>query len=363
MDHKPPLFGALTKTNPTCKVPVMYLITMAHTGEALALIEHFELSVVEKNLFKNDDLVLLITGEGPFEASVKTALTLSKYRFSEVINLGIAGSLSDELEIGTLLPIRTFYLIQDLKPAFKTFKSLDQGVDCLTSFERILDPEKARKLKGVAHLVDREGWGVAMAAKEALIPFRSYKMISDEAGTYGACELIKEEAHHFSLKLAHELSNILGMPSLNKTKRPTLSVTELKGFHFTHTTYHKFHQLLNKLSIKFEKTPDEIFDSLKVSDLLILDVLPKERTKLLLKTMEEKIDPTKKLMDEKMKNLTHLFQKEGLKLIMDPHLENPKVTVSFEASTDEELHQKARGLLNLSLKNFSDLMSGDLHVE
>jgi hypothetical protein len=341
----------------------MYLITMAHAGEALAIIERFQLSQVEKNLFKNDDLVLLLTGEGPFEASVKTALTLPKYRFSEVINLGIAGSLTEELEIGTLLPIRTFYLVQDFKPAFKTFKSLDQGVDCLTSFERILDPEKAIKLKGVAQLVDREGWGVAMAAREALVPFRAYKMISDTAGTSGACELIKEEAHQFSLKLAHELSNILGISSSNKKKSSMDLVSELKGFHFTHTTYHKFHQLLNKLSLKFEKKPDEILDSLKVSDFLALDIFPKERTKLLLQRMEEKIDPTRKLIDEKIKNLTHLFQKEGIKLIMDPHLENPKVTVSFEASTDEELHKKARGLLNLSLKNFSDLMNGDLHVE
>jgi len=341
----------------------MYLITMAHPGEALAVIEKFQLEKVEKNLFKNEELVLLITGEGPFEASVRTALTIPLFNISEVINLGIAGSLLDDLEIGTLLPVRTFYLIQDLKPSFKTFKSFDQGVDCLTSFERILDPEKATKLKGVAHLIDREGWGVAMAAKEGKLPFRSYKMISDKAGTSGACELVKEDAHFFSVKLADELSQILLTSGVNSPEIKNSTITKIAGFHFTHTTHHKFNQLLNKLSIKMEKSHDEVLKNLELDDYLSLEILPKDRTRQLLQRMEEKIDPTKKIIDLKVKNITNNFQREGFKLYVDPYLENPNVSVSFEASTDTELHKKASQLLNLSIKDFTDMMNGEMNVE
>jgi hypothetical protein len=79
--------------------------------------------------------------------------------------------------------------------------------------------------------------------------------------------------------------------------------------------------------------------------------------------MEEKIDPTKKIIDSRLKNLTQLFQKEGFKLMIDPNLENPKVSVSFEVSRDSELHQKALDLLNLSIKSYTDLMNGDINVE
>lgn len=180
----------------------MHLITMAHPGEALGVIEKFNLKRVTADLFSGENLMLLLTGEGPMEAAIKTALLLPKHPFTEVINLGIAGTLSDEFKVGEIHEVRSLYLVQDLKPSFKTFQASERGLDCLTSFERILDPDKSLRLKGIGTLVDREAWGIVMTAKAHGIKFSSYKIISDVAGSLSACELVKENAPVFSAALA-----------------------------------------------------------------------------------------------------------------------------------------------------------------
>src|SRR5690606_22308536 len=112
------------------------------------------------------------------------------------------------LNIGEIYPVRMSYLIIGEKPQFKSFKSKNSGLDCLTSFERIISPEKAAPLKGLASLVDREAWGVAYAARSLGIDFESHKLISDVAGTIGACELIKDQATQWSEKLALYLQGL-----------------------------------------------------------------------------------------------------------------------------------------------------------
>ena len=176
----------------------MHLITMAHLGEAQGVIDLFNLKRVTPQVFEGELLVCLITGEGPFEAATLTASQLGQKKFTSVINLGIAGSMSEDLSIGSIHPVRSVYLVIDGKPQFKSFKSFESGLDCVTSFERILNKDKALPLTGLGSLVDREAWGVATAAKSAGIPFQSYKLISDMAGTLGACEVAREKSDEWS---------------------------------------------------------------------------------------------------------------------------------------------------------------------
>jgi nucleoside phosphorylase len=330
---------------------------MAHSGEAQGVIETFNMTKVRSDLYTHENMVLLLTGEGPFEAATRTALIIPEYNISSVINLGIAGSLSVDLKPGDFVPVRTIYLVHDLKPAFKTFQSLEQGMDCLTSFERILDAEKAKVLKGIGHLVDREAWGVAMASKTAGVPFKSYKMISDVAGTPGACELIKEEARELSARLAEKLPELLNIEFLTEQD------VSLPGFHFTFSTRHRYKNLLHKLSIKEEKSPEAMIHNLPVEELRSLELSPKERSKRLLEIMEDRIDPFRKVIAKATLELQEIFQKEGFRLQIDPVLENPKVTISLEAGSDEELQNKLDTLKKISLKPFTDIMKGEFNVE
>ena len=336
----------------------MHLITMAHLGEALSVIEKFRLVKKTPDLYVGEDLLLLITGEGPFEAAVKTALILPQYPIKEIINLGIAGTLDPELEVGQILAVRTIYLIQDLKPAFKTFGAFEAGHDCLTSFERILDPVKAVKLKGIGSLVDREAWGVAMVAKSHGTEFKAFKIISDLAGTILSCELVKTKAPEFSLALANHLENYLKRP---KNGLPNFQL--LAGFHFTFSTEHKFRNFLSKLSIKENVTEEFIHSTLPYKELLDKKILPKERARLLLEEMENRIDPTRVILNQKKSQWLEAFEQKGIKVHTDPQWEDPKVIISFEISSDEELSAKASSLHSLTIRPFLDLMKGHFHVE
>jgi Phosphorylase superfamily len=335
----------------------MHLITMAHHGEAQSVIEKLKLEKAGSDLFKNETMILLLTGEGPFEAATKTALTLSKFPFTEVINLGIAGSLSSELEKGSFIAVRTIYLIQNLRPEFRTFQCSQEGVDCLTSFERILDPEKAKGLKGIGKIVDREAWGVAMAARVSGLPFRVYKVISDVAGTIGACEVVTDEAPVFSDKLAEGLMSVLNI------KKEKEKFTELQGFHMTFSQKHRFETLLLKLMIKNELSAEAVISSLELEKFTVLEITPKEKTKRLLEKMEDMIDPVRKILVTEGHRLTQEFQTKGFKLSFDQNWETPRVTVSFEARNDSDLHEKALALQKLSLSSFARLMNGEFNVE
>jgi len=330
---------------------------MAHMGEAQSIIELFNLQKKDHSLFASDNLLLLITGEGPFEAAAKTALTLGSYPIKEVINLGVAGSLSTEHGIHEILPIRTSYLAIDLRPGFKTFQLSETGVDCITSFERILEKERAQKLRGVAHLVDRELWGVAMSAKTAGVPLKAYKIISDMAGTIEACEVVKEHAENLSLKLALFLKELL----LGKSSSSESEI-DLPGFYFTFTMKHRLETLLKKLSIKQGLKLPELLRTLpKETD--YPDIKPKERARLFLLHLEDLLDPTKRILQTKKEDWLSPLHNSGIKVHTDPIWEDEKVSFSFDAQNDEELKKKLNLLNQFSLTPYHQILQGELDVE
>lgn len=335
----------------------MQLITMAHLGEAQGVINLFDLKRVTPNLFENDTLSCLITGEGPFEAATAVASQLARKSYERVLNLGIAGALDANFKLGEIHPVRSIYLAIEGKPQFKSFKSLEQGFDCITSFERILCPEKARPLTGVGSLVDREVWGVAMAAKSQSVNFEAYKLVSDYAGSLGACELVKEAAEDYSQKLAHFLAQMIQISTLNQDD------LQLEGFHFTFSTRIKFQQFLKKLSLREEVSEEEVLKQLKLESLRDQKLLPKDRTRLLLEEMECRLDPLKKQLEKDLENWKKPFTARAIDLITDPSWENPEVKVSFQVGSQEELQQKLSILSDLNLGPFHKLRHGEFHVE
>lgn len=330
---------------------------MAHLGEAQGVIEKFKLQRIDSDLFKNEELVLILTGEGPFEAAIKTSLMLGKYPITKVINLGIAGALNSELKVGEIYPIRTHYLVQDMRPAFKSFVSADKGEDCLTTFERILDNEKAKALRGMGGIVDREAWGSAYAAKSAGIPFESYKLISDIAGTVGACELVRDNASEFSMKLALHISSVLGQET------STEEIVTVPGFHFTFTSGHRFKTLLSKLSIKYEISTEELLKTFNLDEIRENISFPKDRSKVLLEKMESKLDPFRETLKATKDKWTSPYTKAGISIETDPNWENKEITLKFSVANDTELKSKLETLNKLSLAPFSQMMEGKLDVE
>ncbi len=330
---------------------------MAHLGEAQGVINLFDLKRVTPNLFENDTLSCLITGEGPFEAATAVASQLARKSYRRVLNLGIAGALDPNLKLGEIYPVRSVYLVVEGKPQFKSFKSLEKGLDCLTSFERILSPEKAHPLSGVGSLVDREVWGVAMAAKAQGVSFESYKLISDYAGSLGACELVKEAAEKNSQKLVEFFASKIKL-SVNPQDE-----LKLDGFHFTFSTRIKFQQCLKKFSLREELSEEEVLKRLYLEKWREQKLLPKERTRLLLEELESKLDPLKKQLEKELQSWKKPFANQSIDLITDPSWESPEVKISFQAATQAELEQKLKALSDLNLQPFQKLRNGEFHVE
>jgi hypothetical protein len=336
----------------------MHLITMAHLGEAQGVIELFKLKRLAPHLFEGEDISLVITGEGPFEALAKTSYQLGKRTFSQVLNLGIAGSLDAQFAVGEIYPVRMHYLMIENKPQFKSFQGHSEGLDCLTTMERILVPEKATPLRGLGKLIDRESWGVAMACKNAGINFHSYKIISDQAGTLGACELVKESATVFSHHLAQHLKTLLADPQ--EVKKEAL---ELEGFHLTFTTQHKVQELLQKLSIKKDLPLKGLLPTLPLEKITTNCQQPKERTRLLIQFLEDELDPVRKLMLTRIAQWKSPWEKERINLEVDPLWEEARVKISFAVEDENELKEKLSALNNLSLRPYQQLLQGDFHVE
>ena len=249
---------------------------MAHFGEAQAFIHSWNMKRVSSELFLGDQSVILLTGEGPFEATTQTALTLSRYPIKEIVNLGIAGALDEKLKKGDFVKIRTIYLAQEGRPYFKSFPLSPEGKDCITCFERIITLKKAEPLRGLGHLVDREAWGVAMAAKSAQIPFQCYKIVSDLAGSLESCELTKESAEDLSQDLFLKFSQLQNL----KKQNPTIELPE--KFHFTFTTQQKLLNLIKKLAILNGLTDKEVLNHPKVFAIQKTLISGKEKTQLLL---------------------------------------------------------------------------------
>ena len=337
----------------------MKLIVLAHYGEAQTIIDEYSLSKKSEELYQNEEFTLLLTGEGPFEATARVSRALASGEFSEVINLGIAGALDDSLKINEIHSVRTIYLSIDGKLQYKSFDLSSEGVDLITSFERILDPAKSQILSGMGKMVDRESWGVGFACKEYGVPFSSYKIISDRAGTIGACEVVKDQAHFLSLKLLEKLKEVLAAPTLDQTSFFASQLSE--DFYFTFSLKHKFQNLVEKIILRDQVSVSDVFNGLPLKELQDSKLSPKLRAKALVEELEVLLDPFKGKLHHELNFWKRKYK--DIDLITDPSWENSEVKFSFTAGSEEELQKKIEILNTVELKPFYDILDGRVHVE
>ena len=144
-------------------------------------------------------VVLTAAGIGPERAERATKGLLERFKIKAALSVGYAGALRDGVKTGELVIVRSVLrmgLINQTPkryPCHPRLTELSQRVaeengfkahlgDILTVTEPIKRPEDKRQagvLTG-AVAVDMEGAGVAMAAREARIPFMALKVVLDE---------------------------------------------------------------------------------------------------------------------------------------------------------------------------------------
>lgn len=331
----------------------MHLITFAHWPEACAFFDHFSPVRHPKFdwLYEFKNGVMIITGEGIHEAISKTTLSLGLYPSTQALyNFGVAGILGNDLKLHEVKEIRTCYAF-DQRPLFKSF-TLSGDTDLVTSGERILSETNANPLKTMAMVVDREAWGVAFAAKEARLPLRSFKYLSDKAGELGACELVKDMADTASAKL---LETYL---SLNEDKKS--ETIKLDGFYFTFTQEKQLQTLLKKLSIKFDKEESSWINSPLVEGLKIEKILPKERTKKFLASLVKELDPFSTMLQEKIEDTFSPLTHEKIHITPLNQMETPELKVQFIFHSPADLLEKTQMLKNFNWNDYYILRDGKM---
>jgi len=184
------------------------LLIFAHRGEAQEFLQQLPFQAADtafKRFYETEQQALLLTGEGLRAAEERLSAFLNAFgkHISTVINLGIAGSLSDALPAGEIYPIRTAYREPEAGPAFPSFHSAAPAAqrDCISARKRVLTPAYAQRLASFAPIVDRELWAIASLCADYSLPFLAYKLISDRAGVDTSTVDYKARARQFSEQL------------------------------------------------------------------------------------------------------------------------------------------------------------------
>lgn len=344
----------------------MRLLVFAHRGEAQSFLKYFDFTPVpnEQDFYSNTDLSLLITGEGPTQSiySLSSALSLKK-EIKQVINLGIAGALSEKIQINEIIEIDLCYLENE----FKSFKlehiPLPEitVVDCITANTRVTTKVKANSLLPMAPVVDRELWAQAFVCKQKHIPLSSFKLISDQITQAESCQTIRDEATDFSDKLLQfYLKNLNNFESDTHHEFQTnFEIFNDKTFYFTISHKREFSKTMSLLRSRLKVNDAEIFKKVQFDIIKELEILPKMRTKNLIEKLEELLYPVKYSIKQKLKDISAPFDKNGFQLKFDENLEDNYFQLQAKISGPEDFEKLKKSMSQFSFEELGLLQSGE----
>lgn len=264
------------------------LIVLAHFGEAQSFVQ--ELSLVpapgSSHFFESEEVDLLLCGEGPLKALMKTMKALGKKKYDHVINAGVAGALKEGFEIGEVFSARTLYHSSNDRLHYQSFSALRpeglKSCDVLSSDQRLFSLAHDHPFRAFSDLVDREVWGIAQACSEYEVPLVSIKVVSDIIGNAPTakqprsreevCKSVLSSASAFSEKLLRTYQDHVA-PFLKKQKeaiehnqraRHELAQEVLTDSQFlwTHSLENQLFYLL-QLSLRKTSSPEKTQEWLK----------------------------------------------------------------------------------------------------
>jgi nucleoside phosphorylase len=184
----------------------MRLLVFAHraeAGEFFRAYPDFNVSA-DRNVYqsKQRNATLLICGQGPEKAGGRLAALLAdKIQYSEIINLGIAGSLTPDSTPGDVLFINQVRV--SISPSLLTLSLPDPNVpvaECssfdkpVTEINGIMDDIGG----GKKQLVDMELFSLVSVARKYSIPVTAIKVVSDMVGAEEQFRDIRAKLPHYS---------------------------------------------------------------------------------------------------------------------------------------------------------------------
>ena len=351
------------------------LLIFAHRGEAQAFFNEWELLPVNfyfTGLFQNKDHYVLITGEGPKEASEKTVAVLSSFKpdITEVINIGIAGSLTPKLKVGDHVWVRSSYAQNAERCEFKSFTTKNHNnIDCITAYSRVTTPEEKKILSSFADIVDRELWSIASAAHLFKIELSALKLISDESDSDDICQLVKDEAPTLSKKLFFEYQNYLKQqteatsvtliaPQSNSILDYILTHPKL---YFTTSQTRKLTTLIRGLALKKVLDDGEIKTlTQNLIESTNDSVSSKEISKILLNLLGEKLNPLNTQIKNKITEALAPLTDAGAQANFDPELEQDYIQLNYQIRSTKDQKKLILALEQFNYQKIKDIFSGNL---
>ena len=336
------------------------LIVTAHKKEAQAFLEHFHYEKRgPEGLKESEDHFLLITGEGLTKALYKLSLALGfllreEKKISCLVNYGVSGVLDESVALQTLYPVRTSYASENPSHMhFQSYTSLSkQGLDCVSSYERVLDPKRAFYLSHFAKLVDRELWSLAFVSDKMKIPFESFKWGFDR-GEKG-CEKALLEEPTFSYEfLNHFLSYNTSLENKVEDQKKQEELLLPSTYYATFSQKEKIKSLVKKLKKRHKNFSLEgISISKEIEN-------PKKRTQKLIEILESTLSPETSLIKRKLENINKELTSLGAKVNFDPDFETKEVEVKMKISDKKNYENLKKALSQWPYEDIQKTLEGD----
>ena len=160
---------------------------------------------------------LVICGMGKIMAALATQLLIREHQVAMVVNAGICGALTEEIETGSVFRIIETWEADADKTAGKVLQAASpekawgrlKGARLATNDSPLFDIERRKRLARHAELVDMEGAAVARTAAMYGVPCSLIKGVTDFADQ-DSREVLHRNLKEVSQKIASIL--IEGMP-------------------------------------------------------------------------------------------------------------------------------------------------------
>ncbi|WP_127717014.1 hypothetical protein [Halobacteriovorax sp. HLS] len=345
----------------------MRLLVFAHRAEAATFLKQGNFKSVEsstQSLYQNEEDYLLICGEGILNSleTVSTVLGELSNAPVEIINYGIAGSLSPKVDINSIVEVRTFYAQMEQIVEFKSFSTDSKELlDCITSSQRVLNKDYAQKLSCFASLVDREGWAIARAASNSNIKLRAFKLISDMALEHTEdspiCEIIKENAEIYSDKMWRHFCSL----EFTLENEAPLLIDRNKSFYFTVSQYRNYKGILSSLLTKYE-SEEAILETCQISSIAEVKATEKQRAQLLIDKMRELQTPFNHKLTKQLDTILAPLKKAQLQVKLSKDFESDSFSISASIHNEMDLLQISQALKKFDYKNYQSILRGNIDV-
>lgn len=196
----------------------MTLLIFATELEAEPFIKNMKMVLQEVKFpktYSSPGLDLIITGIGKANAAMSTALALSQKDYSRIINLGAAGALKKDMDMGEVFSVKK--IVEPGRPSLKdgglriAFPEKFELLPARTLATRdrvVVSKEDRLALSKIADIVDMEGAAILQACKKFGKSCSMIKFISDgieHHETRFIAQNIAELRSEFYKKVSEEL--------------------------------------------------------------------------------------------------------------------------------------------------------------